>query len=205
MKLEPWEIDLQNQLNDKTLQVPVPVVPEPVTPEPAGVESVVTPEVENKGPGTWAFAILFLVLTLTSLYIYDNKTGGNIKKWATSFFHNSSSEKKSDKVEKPKVQENKPEVLDDAEIAKLRAEVAKIKTVNKAQYDEIMAKLNTVSNKVVLMGLMLNENFNIIGQNIDYGDLIYFNRDWTLDKMPKYIELSDEDRDYLRKFIKENQ
>jgi len=200
MKLEPWEIDLQNQLNDKSTQIPV--VPEPVVPEPVVVEEPVTLETEQKGPGSWAFLILFLVLSLASLHIYDDKTGGNIKKWAFSFFHNS--EAKAEKTEKPKVQETKPNFNEDAEVAQLRSEVAKIKSLNKAQYDEIMGKLNTVSNKVVLMGLLLNENFNIIGQNINYGDLIYFNRDWTLDKMPKYIELSDEDRDYLRKFIKEN-
>ena len=53
----------------------------------------------------------------------------------------------------------------------------------------------------MLMGLLLNENFNIIKQDESKDEMVFFNSDWTLNKMPSHIELSDEDRDYLRKYV----
>jgi len=201
MKLEPWEIELQNQLGSN-------FVPEVPKIKPVPVESVVSePEVvsepnpvveESKGPGTWAFLILFTVLALSSLYIYDGKTGGKMKSWVASRFHTVPQEqnlKENKAVEQPKLE------FEDAEVAKLRTELYKLKNENKSQYDAVMGKLNLVGNKVVLIGLLLNENFNIIRQSANYEDMVFFNRDWTLNKMPKYIDLSDDDREYLRKYV----
>jgi len=53
-----------------------------------------------------------------------------------------------------------------------------------------------------LMGLLLNENFMIVRNNYNKGHLIFFNRDWTLDQMPHYLELTDDDKEYLKKFVK---
>ena len=39
----------------------------------------------------------------------------------------------------------------------------------------------------------------------DASDFIFFNRDWTLDRMPKYIEMTEDDKEYLKKFIRKNQ
>lgn len=200
MKLEPWEIELQNQLGTAV----VPELPEikPVPVEPEVVSEPTSVVEENKGPGTWAFLILFTVLGLSSLYIYDDKTGGKMKSWVASRFHTVPQEQKPPKENKPTEQ---PKLeIGDAEVAKLRTELEKLKTENKTQYDAVIGKLNTVGNKVVLMGLLLNENFNIIRQSANYEDMVFFNKDWTLDKMPKYIDLSDDDREYLRKYIKEN-
>jgi hypothetical protein len=199
MKLEPWEIELQNQLGSNLAPEVPKTIPVPVEPE---VVSEPTPVVEEtKGPGTWAFLILFTVLALSSLYIYDGKTGGKMKSWATSRFHTVPQEQKPKEnkpVEQPKVE------FEDAEVAKLRTELYKLKNENKAQYDAVMGKLNAVGNKVVLMGLLLNENFNIIRQSANYEDMVFFNKDWTLNKMPKYIDLSDDDREYLRKYVNQN-
>jgi hypothetical protein len=48
------------------------------------------------------------------------------------------------------------------------------------------------------MGLWLNENFNIIKQNEDKDEMVFFNSDWTLNKMPSHIDLSDEIKEYLK-------
>ena len=53
--------------------------------------------------------------------------------------------------------------------------------------------------------LLLNENFSMIMKGADASDFIFFNRDWTLDRMPKYIELTEDDKEYLKKFVRPNQ
>lgn len=202
MKLEPWEIELQNQLGTSV----VPVLPEikPVPVEPEVVSEPIPVVEENKGPGTWAFLVLFSILGLASLYIYDDKTGGKMKSWVASRFHTAPQEQKPNLPKENKPAQQPKIEIGDAEVAKLRTELEKLKTENKAQYDAVIGKLNTVGNKVVLMGLLLNENFNIIRQSANYEDMVFFNKDWTLDKMPKYIDLSDDDREYLRKYVNEN-
>jgi hypothetical protein len=55
------------------------------------------------------------------------------------------------------------------------------------------------------MGLLLNENFTMIMNGKDASDFVFFNRDWTLDRMPKYIEMTEDDKEYLKKFIRTNQ
>ena len=69
----------------------------------------------------------------------------------------------------------------------------------------MQAKLNINSTKIGLMGLLLNENFTMIMRGADSNDFIFFNRDWTLDREPKYIELTEDDKEYLKKLVRPNQ
>lgn len=189
MQVEPWEIELRNQLGlDKQPELPSVVVSE-----------------SSSTNGTVFYVLLLVGLALACLYVYDDKTGSHMKNWAMSHFQNRIGDelnvKNHDKII---VSPESKTTTKDADIAKLRNDLEKIFADNKGKYDEIAAKLNTTSHKVALMGLLLNENFNILDQNKNVGKLMFFNRDWTLDRMPKYIELSEDDIEYLKKFVKEN-
>jgi hypothetical protein len=93
----------------------------------------------------------------------------------------------------------------DTEIASLRSYIQKIDSENKINLEKLTSKLKWNSDRITLMGIMFNENFLIVRNNHFKGHLIFFNRDWTLDQVPHYVQLSDDDKEYLRKFIKTNQ
>ena len=190
MKLEDWEVELKNQFqNNSSTNEPTPVPntaqSEESVPQPSPETVVTSQDNSNSLP----FFILLIILTAAIIYVYDNKTGGKFGDWISSHFSNKpvieKVENKKVEVEQPK---SKPEPQFNVE--------------QKAQLDALQAKVGTLRDKVMLMGLLLNENFNIIKQNDNKDDMVFFNRDWTLDKMPSHIELSDEDKEYLQKYIK---
>ena len=100
-----------------------------------------------------------------------------------------------------KQEEKREPISPDAEVAKIKTDLEKYKSENKSTIDAIQAKLNTNSTKIGLMGLLLNENFTMIMRGADASDFVFFNRDWTLDRLPKYIELTEDDKEYLKKYI----
>jgi hypothetical protein len=89
-----------------------------------------------------------------------------------------------------------------SEIAALRAEMQKMSAENKAEMQKLAGKMQWNQDRVTLIGMMMNENFMIIRNDYNKAHLIFFNRDWTIDQMPHYLKLSDEDRDYLQKYVK---
>lgn len=196
MKLEPWEIVLREQLGLSTDPKPEAPAPQPV---------------ENTTQSTLAFLLLLCVLGLSTAYVYDDKTGGHGKSWIMSRFHTNDTRvaeapKETPKPSKPvEITPAPSETPKDADIAKLRSDLEKNAAEYKAKYDEVMGKLNTASQKMGLMGILLNENFNILNQNANRDQLMFFNRDWTLDRMPRYIELSADDVEYLKKYVREGQ
>ena len=194
MALEDWEKELRDQFGDVAVSIPAPSAP---VPSPAKApEAVVVPATGSKtnDSGTWMFMILLVILAVATLWVYDDKTGGKIKSMLLSTFHT-----KVSPAEKPL------EERSDADVARLKAEIEKFKQENKTTLDAMQAKLNTNSTKIGLMGLLLNENFTMIMRGADANDFIFFNRDWTLDREPKYIELTEDDKEYLKKLVRPNQ
>jgi hypothetical protein len=200
MKLEQWEIDLQNQLRriEPDVTKPMPeiksevVIPNISTPNLEEPKDTVPAPISNGNSGTMQFLLLFVILFIATLFVYDNKTGGKLKTWVSSHFSN--------KIEKVEKIDNKK--TNDSDLFKLRSDFEKFTNENKSQLDALTNKVGSIRDKVMLMGLLLNENFNIIKQGENKEEMVFFNRDWTLDKMPTHIELSDEDREYLKKYIK---
>jgi hypothetical protein len=200
MELEDWEKELRNEYGSPEVKAeptpsaqsaPVPVQ-EPKVEEPK--VKIKPVDDKSKDSGTWLFLVLFLILGITIVWIYDDKTGGKIKSSIMSTFHS-----------KENVQPEEKELISDAEVGKLKNELEKFRSENKTAIDAIQAKLNSNSSKIGLMGLLLNENFTMIMNGKDASDFIFFNRDWTLDRMPKYIEMTEDDKEYLKKFIRKNQ
>ena len=200
MELEDWEKELRNEYGSPEVKAePTPSAQS--APVPVQEPKVEEPKVEikpvddkSKDSGTWLFLVLFLILGITIVWIYDDKTGGKIKSSIMSTFHS-----------KENVQPKEKELISDAEVGKLKNELEKFRSENKTAIDAIQAKLNSNSSKIGLMGLLLNENFTMIMNGKDASDFIFFNRDWTLDRMPKYIEMTEDDKEYLKKFIRKNQ
>ncbi len=195
MELEDWEKELRNEYGSPEVKAePTPSAQS--TPVPVQEPKVEIKPVDDKSKdsGTWLFLVLFLILGITIVWIYDDKTGGKIKSSIMSTFHS-----------KENVQPEEKELISDAEVGKLKNELEKFRSENKTAIDAIQAKLNSNSSKIGLMGLLLNENFTMIMNGKDASDFIFFNRDWTLDRMPKYIEMTEDDKEYLKKFIRKNQ
>lgn len=190
--MEPWEIELQNQLQDSKTEAPKPEI---MKQEEKQIEIVEVPaqdtKVEDSG-NSLSFLIMFMILTVAMLFVYDHKTGGKIKDWILSHFSN-----KTEVVEKV---ENKKTLENDN--SKMKEEFDKFVATHKGQLDALQNKVGSIRDKVMLMGLLLNENFNIIKQNEDKDEMVFFNSDWTLNKMPSHIDLSDEDKEYLKKYVK---
>jgi len=208
MQIEDWEKELKKQIMDEPQTVTPKVNDNPVKNEqpdlsqqpkvnedpkslPPPVQLVVNNQ-QQDGSGTWMFVLMLIALAAATLYVYDDKTGGKLKSSITSSFHSKTESKTI--IEKS-----------DAEVAKLKAELDKFRSDNKAAIDSIQAKLNTNSTKIGLMGMLLNENFTMIMRGEGSSDFIFFNRDWTLDRMPKHIELTEDDREYLKKMVRSGQ
>lgn len=202
MALEQWEIDLRKQLEEKVnnnrsqrtepwedkLQEEIQDVP-PIQPQPQ----------HHKKSNTPALLLVLVLLGLALLGVVAFKTGvfGNI---LAKFRHTDDSALVA--PAHPHVQPRPTNPT--AELEQLRADVAVLKERQK-EWDKLAGKVKWNSDRIALVGMLMNENFLIVRNNYDRGHLIFFNQDWTIDQMPHYIELTDTDREYLRKFCKPGQ
>jgi hypothetical protein len=184
--MEDWEKELRDQFGD------LPSPSEKILPKVEEKTNVPLVSSSNSESSPWMFFVLLIGLGILSIWLYDNKTNGSIKSLLMSTFHN-----KQEPTEKK-------EQLKEIDVQKLKAELEKFKEENKTSLDAIQAKLSGNSTKIGLMGLLLNENFSMIMKGADPSDFVFFNRDWTLDREPKYIELTEEDKEYLKKLVRPN-
>lgn len=190
--LEQWEIDLRNQLGDM-----VNTKQKNKTSQGPSLEKVVRDRLnggtvntnkfkpkKNSNNSLLIFVLIFLGLALTGAWAWKN---GKLD------FLSSTTKQPIPNVplnDKTTVVKNY-----DAEIAALKVDMEKMKANQKAMGDKV--KWN--SDRLNLMGLVINENCEVVRNGST--SFIYFNRDWTLSKEPQYIQLSDEDKEYLKKFV----
>jgi predicted P-loop ATPase len=59
--------------------------------------------------------------------------------------------------------------------------------------------LESYGDSITLLGTLNNENFSCAkhGQN----DFLYLNSDWSLNRVPKYIQMSEKDKEYYIKHL----
>lgn len=187
MNMEPWELELQDQIRDSKSAAPEPLPKN----DPAPIlEKAKEPSAPAEGGGSIVFFTLLVILAAVTVLVYDHKTGGKFRSWMASHFSS------ADQVEKVE-----PKRKNEADESRLRDEFDKFVASNKSQIEALQSRVGSIRDKVMLMGLLLNENFNIIKQDESKDEMVFFNSDWTLNKMPTHIDLSDEDRDYLRKYV----
>lgn len=198
MALEQWEIDLRQQLEgDNPMNNPT---------NKQSWEDIISGEMlskksekTNSENNTMLMMALLFLLGLALLFAYDAKSEGKVQ---SLLFGKPSDDSNVDvKVSLPIV--NSPKIQED-DIASLRADFQKWSVENAEKNDKLTNKVQWNHDRLALMGMLLNENFSIIHNNYDKDQLVFFNRNWTFNHMPKYIELTDSDKEYLRKFEKNN-
>ena len=203
--LEQWEIDLRNQLLEgsqsereweERLRNELQNVPSRKK-RKINVESKASPSpsplVESKKKDTFfGYYLVIFILVLMALFIYNQKSGGTISKWFKNRIQIAVPDRSPQKPTLPSLPSDKPIVT------QLQADVAKLKQ----DMDGLSGKVKWNSDRITLMGMVLNENFVIMGNNYNRSHLVFFNSDWTIDKMPKYLEIQDKDKEYLQKFVK---
>lgn len=62
-------------------------------------------------------------------------------------------------------------------------------------------KQKTFQDRQTLMGILINNNFAAIKDGYEE-DVVFLNGDWTINKMPTRLTLTDSDRKFLERFIK---
>ncbi|RTK96336.1 MAG: hypothetical protein EKK64_04360 [Neisseriaceae bacterium] len=73
----------------------------------------------------------------------------------------------------------------------------------KSELEALQSKVKFNNERIVLMGLLLNENFSILKGDKDKDEFLFFDRKWKLKGWPKNISLTDEDKKWLEKYISE--
>lgn len=56
--------------------------------------------------------------------------------------------------------------------------------------------------RIAKLGSIVNNNFKSSQKFNNDPDLIYFNKDWTIDKLPKYLDLTPAEREEINKWLK---
>jgi hypothetical protein len=207
--LEQWEIDLRNQLLEgsesqkeweERLRQDLKGIP-PRKKKKERVQTTPAPAPEpihkkKKQESLLGYYVIILLLIVMGLFVYNQKSGGALTNWFANRIQFTESEKKTPEV-RP---DAGPMPLDNnsGDITQLKLDMAKMKQ----DMETMNSKLKWNSDRITLMGMLLNENFVILGNGYDCSDLIFFNSDWTINKMPRYLQIQEKDREYLQKFVK---
>ena len=184
--IEQWEADLKRKLA-------AIVVPkreqweEDLLKEIEEMDEEFPPPVKQINKTTTMFIVWLIILGFLVIFAYDRKTNA-ISQW----FDRSTP-----------VAEEKPRP--NSELAELRGIVRRNQADTTAALEKIQTKTKLNSERIILLGMLSNENAMIYRQNYDKNDLIFLNRNWTLDQMPKHLQMTPEDREYLKKFVNNGQ
>lgn len=182
MATEQWEIELRRQLGKEIPRIEnTPII----------IEKKASSFISE----SLIMMFLLVVLGITLLFAYDYKTDGQIQKLLYSLFTPVMSAKQNESPIEPLPP--KPDSQIESIIA-LKEDIQK----SKLTLDGLSSQMRANEEKISLIGIVLNENFLVIRNNLPKDNMIFFNRDWTIDKMPKNITLTEEDKAYLNKFIK---
>lgn len=208
--LEQWEIDLRNQLLEgsqsereweERLRNELRDVPPRKTPrknKPTRDKNMPSPfetkvKTKKKQDGYFGYYLIILCLMVAAGFVYNQKSDGAITRWVQNRIQISVPERPAQNPPLPVIPPDKS-----SEVAQLQTDVAKLKQ----DMDVLTGKVKWNSDRITLTGTLLNENFVIMRNNYDRSHLIFFNADWTIDKMPRYLELQEKDKEYLQKYVK---
>lgn len=82
----------------------------------------------------------------------------------------------------------------------LKAQASFLETIAAASVSQA-TKQKVLDDRQTLMGILINNNFAAIRDGHEE-DIVFLNGDWTIDKIPQRLTLTDKDREFLDKFIK---
>lgn len=197
MALEQWEIDLRKQLGNK-------INAKNTETWESQLKNEIKELVPSKKSNTSLMLMILIFLGVVTLCAYDIKTEGSVQNWIQSWFQSPDAPPVVDNpfATEPTTKDVRVKSNYETEIAALRTEIKRVEDGNKTAMDKMATKVQWNADRITLMAVMMNENFLIVRNNADKSHLIFFNRDWTLDQMPHYLQLADEDKEYLNKFVK---
>jgi len=173
--MEQWEIDLRNQISGASKKNKN----KNTNVFKEEIQDFL-PKAKNKKRDTSLMLSLLIILGLSSIFVYEYKTDPRISYWVQSVFAK----------EKEELESLIPS-LEFKDSNELKEKVEKLEN----QSISLQTKVN-------LLGILFNENVAILRNN--YGELIFFNKDWTIHGMPSHIILTDEEVQYLKNYVNKN-
>jgi hypothetical protein len=57
------------------------------------------------------------------------------------------------------------------------------------------------SDRLAMLGIAFNNNFAVYHNNFPKQDLVYLNKDWTVNSVPKHVQLTPRDINFIEGFI----
>lgn len=66
--------------------------------------------------------------------------------------------------------------------------------------DKIEERLDRMADRLALLGTLHNENFSAVAAGRPK-EVIFIGRTWTINRLPRYLNMSKEDVDWLTKFV----
>ena len=67
---------------------------------------------------------------------------------------------------------------------------------------KVWERTKWTTDRLTLMAMLTNHNTAVAQYNYPKTDYVYLNPDWTIDKMPKHLNLDTEDRAFLQRFMR---
>lgn len=169
MALEQWEIDLRNQLNSVSLNKKSIVNEKEAIVENKVLES----ERDTKNKDLVFYTCMILFFFLAFAFILDFKT---------DFISKLLNVQTSRLIHMP---QDKLETIE--------GDKAEDTTVSK----DLVERITDSEEKLFVLGIVLNENAVILKNGLSRKDMLTITKDWKLNKYPKYIKMSDRDKEYL--------
>lgn len=136
---------------------------------------------------------VFFILTAILLGVYTYKKDVNVLK--KLFF--------GPQEEKNEISEKVFQVATEQQIEELDEKINDLKNELEKKSIELQQTTEELKKKNLLLGTIVNENFYILKNRGNLKDLIYLNVDWTIDRLPKFIQI--ENKEELEKLLKDNQ
>jgi hypothetical protein len=213
--MDQWEIDLRKQLegggnSGGTATQPVETIPQPKPrpqqqprrqprPQPKPQpQRQSTPMPPKKGQGS-SPALLIVTISLLGLLLLavNTKTNQSLFTWPSWSLPSLNSSPKIEPRREPIV-EPEPPVDHSPTISQLVQDVEDLQVKNKT----IEERLTVQGRRTAFLGMLHNNNFVVLKNGYDRNDLVFLNRDWTIDQMPKYLNLTPEDTAYLQRYLR---
>lgn len=107
------------------------------------------------------------------------------------------------KVEENKRSEKVFNLATEQQVEELQEKIQVLESEHDKRYQELKQANYDLKKQNILLGTIVNENFYIIKNRKNIYDILYLNFDWTIDRLPKYIQLPNQEE--IQKMLKDNQ
>lgn len=174
--MEQWEIDLRNQLENSNSNNLKPI----------------NQSVPQKAKSDSFLYFCFIILGIAILLAFNYKTNGFVKEKIDEW------NSQELEVEEKPVEENKP-------IEEEKTEDIYLEKIKNIENDILELKISNkwVSDRVTVIGMVLNENFSIIRNNNDKQEIILLEKDWKMSRKPSHIQFSERSQEIADKYSKD--